>query len=56
MLGYAGGFVGPLLAGVMLDWAGGGGVMAWGIAFGHVAFIMLAGFAVLRWLGRGTAR
>jgi predicted MFS family arabinose efflux permease len=56
MLGYAGGFVGPLLAGVMLDWAGGDGVAAWGIAFGHVAFIMLAGFAVLRWLGRGAAR
>jgi len=54
MLGYAGGFVGPLLAGVLLDWAGGDGVMAWGIAFGHVAFIMLAGFAVLRWLGRGA--
>jgi hypothetical protein len=28
-------------------------VQAWGLAFGHVAFIMLAGFAVLRWLGRG---
>jgi predicted MFS family arabinose efflux permease len=55
MFGYAGGFVGPLLAGVVLDWAGGDGVAAWGIAFGHVAFIMLAGFAVLRWLGRGTA-
>ncbi|MBM3588407.1 MAG: MFS transporter [Alphaproteobacteria bacterium] len=54
MLGYAGGFVGPLLAGVLLDWAGGEGVAAWGIAFGHVAFIMLAGFAVLRWLGRGA--
>ena len=55
MFGYAGGFVGPLLAGVVLDLAGGDGVAAWGIAFGHVAFIMLAGFAVLRWLGRGTA-
>jgi predicted MFS family arabinose efflux permease len=54
MFGYAGGFVGPLLAGVLLDWAGGEGVAAWGIAFGHVAFIMLAGFAVLRWLGRGA--
>ena len=53
MFGYAGGFVGPLLAGVVLDLAGGDGVAAWGIAFGHVAFIMLAGFAVLRWLGRG---
>ena len=53
MFGYAGGFVGPLLAGVVLDWAGGDSVAAWGLAFGHVAFIMLAGFAVLRWLGRG---
>ena len=53
MFGYAGGFGGPLLAGVMLDWAGGDGVAAWGLAFGHVAFIMLAGFAALRWLGRG---
>jgi MFS family permease len=53
MFGYAGGFVGPLLAGVALDLAGGEGVAAWGLAFGHVAFIMLAGFAVLRWLGRG---
>ena len=53
MFGYAGGFVGPLLAGVVLDLAGGDGVAAWGLAFGHVAFILLAGFAVLRWLGRG---
>jgi len=53
MFGYAGGFVGPLLAGVVLDLAGGDGVAAWGLAFGHVALIMLAGFAVLRWLGRG---
>jgi MFS family permease len=53
MFGYAGGFVGPLAAGVLLDWAGGEGVAAWGLAFGHVAFVMLAGFAVLRWLGRG---
>jgi predicted MFS family arabinose efflux permease len=52
MFGYAGGFVGPLLAGVVLDWAGGDSVAAWGLAFGHVAFIMLLGFAVLRWLGR----
>ena len=37
----------------MLDLAGGDGVAAWGLAFGHIAFIMLAGFAVLRWLGRG---
>jgi len=54
MFGYAGGFVGPLLAGVVLDLAGGEGALAWGIAFGHVTFIMLAGFAVLRWLGRSA--
>jgi MFS family permease len=53
MFGYAGGFVGPLLAGVVLDLAGGDGVAAWGLTFGHVALIMLVGFAVLRWLGRG---
>lgn len=54
MFGYAGGFVGPLLAGVVLDLAGGEGALAWGIAFGHVTVIMLAGFAVLRWLGRSA--
>jgi len=43
-----------LLAGVVLDLAGGEGALAWGIAFGHVTFIMLAGFAVLRWLGRSA--
>ena len=52
MAGYAGGFVGPLLTGVVLDSAGGEGALAWGLAFGQVALITLAGFAVLRWLGR----
>ena len=52
MAGYAGGFVGPLLTGVVLDSAGGDGALAWGLAFGQVALITLAGFAVLRWLGR----
>jgi MFS family permease len=52
MAGYAGGFVGPLLCGVVLDLAGGEGAFAWGLAFGHVALITLAGFAVLRRLGR----
>lgn len=52
MAGYAGGFAGPLLTGVVLDLAGGEGPIAWGLAFGHVALITLAGFAVLRWLGR----
>lgn len=52
MAGYAGGFVGPLLAGVVLDLAGGEGALAWGLAFGHVAVIVVAGYAVLRRLGR----
>ncbi len=52
MAGYTGGFVGPLLTGVVLDLAGGDGPLAWGLAFGHVALFTLAGFAVLRWLGR----
>jgi MFS family permease len=52
MAGYAGGFVGPLLCGVVLDLAGGDGALAWGLAFGHVALIVLAGYAVLRRLGR----
>lgn len=54
MAGYAGGFVGPLLCGAVLDLAGGEGPFAWGLAFGHVALITLAGFAVLRRLGRAA--
>jgi MFS family permease len=52
MAGYAGGFAGPLLTGVVLDLMGGDGAPAWGLAFGQVALITLAGFAVLRRLGR----
>jgi predicted MFS family arabinose efflux permease len=52
MAGYAGGFAGPLLCGVVLDLAGGDGALAWGLAFGHVALIVLAGHAVLRRMGR----
>jgi predicted MFS family arabinose efflux permease len=52
MAGYAGGFVGPLLCGIVLDLAGGDGPFAWGLAFGHVALIVLVGYAVLRRLGR----
>jgi predicted MFS family arabinose efflux permease len=52
MAGYAGGFAGPLLCGVVLDAAGGEGALAWGLAFGHVALVVLAGYAVLRWFGR----
>ena len=42
-LGYAGGFVGPLMVGWILDLAGGRSVLGWGLAFAHVAVVMLVG-------------
>lgn len=55
MAGYAGGFLGPLGVGLMLD-LGGGGTLGWGLAFGHLALVTLAGLFVLRWLARAPAR
>jgi MFS family permease len=49
MCRYAGGFVGPLGVGLVLDWAG--NADGWGFAFGHLALIMLAGLFFLRRLG-----
>jgi MFS family permease len=40
MCGYAGGFVGPLGVGLVLDWAG--NAHGWGLAFGHLALITLS--------------
>jgi hypothetical protein len=34
-LGHAGGFLGPLALGVVLDWLGGVSVLGWGVAFGR---------------------
>ena len=51
MMGYGGGFVGPLAMGVILDALGGESVTNWGLGFAHLAVIMLAGpaaFAILR--------
>lgn len=51
MLGYAGGFVGPLVMGVVLDLSGGMSTLGWGFAFLHLTVAMLAGrvaFVVLR--------
>ncbi len=45
-LGYAGGFVGPLIVGWTLDLAGGMSPMAWGLAFAVVAAFMLAALAI----------
>ncbi|MEK9673210.1 MAG: MFS transporter [Rhodospirillaceae bacterium] len=46
MLGYAGGFVGPLMVGMVLDLAGGMSTVAWGLAFGSVAFCILIALVV----------
>ena len=51
MAGYAGGFLGPLGVGLVLDLAGGDGMLGWGLAFGHLAIVTLAGLVVLRRLG-----
>src|SRR5262249_30273007 len=53
MCGYAGGFVGPLGVGLALDLAGSNVVLGWGLGFGHIALVTLAGFVVLRSLGNG---
>jgi len=55
MCGYAGGFIGPPLAGLVLDLVGRDSVAGWGFAFGHLAVITLTGLAVLQWLGRTSA-
>ena len=49
-LGYAGGFLGPLALGVTLDLAGGASVIGWGLAFGHVALAVVAGWVAFVWL------
>jgi MFS family permease len=54
MAGYAGGFLGPLGVGMALDLAGGDGVWGWGLGFGHLAVVTLAGLFVLRRLGRAS--
>jgi predicted MFS family arabinose efflux permease len=43
MAGYAGGFVGPLMIGWILDLAGGMSAVGWGLAFLHVAVVALIG-------------
>ncbi len=48
MLGYAGGFVGPLLIGFILDLAGGMSRMAWGAAFLAIAMLVLLELIVFR--------
>jgi len=55
MLGYAGGFAGPLVVGFVLDLSGGMSRVAWGMAFATVAALMLLALAAFLWLRPGTA-
>ena len=49
-LGYAGGFVGPLLIGFILDLSGGASPMAWGLAFASVSALMLVALIAFWWI------
>ena len=49
MLGYGGGFVGPVVMGVLLDGLGGESVRNWGLGFAHVTVVMAIGPLAL-WL------
>jgi len=53
MCGYAGGFIGPLGVGLVLDLVGSS--QGWGVAFGHLALITLTGLFFLRRLGARSA-
>ena len=48
MLGYAGGFIGPLMVGLILDLAGGMSRAGWGAAFLSVAVLMLFALVTFR--------
>jgi MFS family permease len=50
MAGYAGGFVGPIVIGWVLDLSGGMSAQGWGLAFLHLGLIGLAGQVVFRLL------
>jgi MFS family permease len=49
-LGYAGGFLGPLVLGATLDLVGGASVLGWGVAFAHVTVAVLLGTLIFVWL------
>jgi MFS family permease len=55
MCGYTGGFLGPLGVGLALDFSGDNIALGWGLGFGHLAVITLAGLFVLRRLGSAGA-
>jgi MFS family permease len=53
MCGYAGGFIGPVGAGLALDLAGRDAALGWLLAFGQMAPVVLLGLWAVRRLGRG---
>lgn len=53
MLGYSGGFVGPLVVGWMLDWWGGMSPAGWTAGFASVAMLTLLAMAVFVWIRPG---
>jgi predicted MFS family arabinose efflux permease len=48
MLGYTGGFIGPLLIGWTLDLSGGASQVGWGVSFAVVALFMIVALLVFR--------
>ncbi len=54
MLGYAGGFVGPVMMGWLLDINGGMSTMGWIIAFAHLSVVGLIGRMLFAYLGPGS--
>jgi MFS family permease len=54
MCGYAGGCIGPLGVGFVLDLVGDDSALGWGLGFGHLALFTLVGLAVLRRVGRSA--
>ncbi len=51
MAGYAGGLIGPLGVGLLLDLAAANPALGWGLGFGHLALITLGGLVLVRRLG-----
>ena len=49
-LGYAGGFVGPLMMGWTLDLSGGMSTLGWGLSFAAVAALMLVALIAFWWI------
>ena len=50
MLGYGGGFVGPLAVGWVLDLSGGMSPRAWGLAWATVAALMVLALVAFLWI------